>query len=263
MYTKEGEIIAYDGEPSYHKITYGDNFFDFYKDRTLLSKNSLVNVKKDFSAGNDGLIKIRTDSNKKSDQYIAYTRLGMNDWMICYVIPVSDAQNSYSFIKSYEGIFMSVFCILVLLLVFYIIHNNRIRNEELRHDAQTDGLTGVLNKRTTEALINEILEQRPHEKGTFIILDVDKFKEVNDHYGHAVGDIVLSTLGQTLRNYFREMISLEESVEMSLSFTCSKTEIKRKGCNTHSGTGRHYKESFLCRNERTPYNDQYWHRICS
>ena len=44
--TKEGEIIAYDGEPSYHKITYGDNFFDFYKDRTLLSKNSLVNVKK-------------------------------------------------------------------------------------------------------------------------------------------------------------------------------------------------------------------------
>lgn len=202
--TKEGEIIAYDGEPSYHKITYGDNFFDFYKDRTLLSNNSLVNVKKDFSAGNDGLIKIRTDSNKKSDQYIAYTRLGMNDWMICYVIPVSDAQSSYSFIKSYEGIFISVFFILVLLLVFYIIHNNRIRNEELRRDAQTDGLTGVLNKRTTEALINEILEQRPHEKGTFIILDVDKFKEVNDHYRHAVGDIVLSTLGQTLRNYFRE-----------------------------------------------------------
>ena len=103
----------------------------------------------------------------------------------------------------------------------YIIHNNRIRNEELRHDAQTDGLTGVLNKRTTEHSSNEILEQRPHEKGTFIILDVDKFKEVNDHYGHAVGDIVLSTLGQTLRNYFREMISLEESVEMSLSFTCA------------------------------------------
>ena len=202
--TKEGDIIAYNGEPSYHKITYGDNFFDFYKDRTLLSKNSLVNVKEDFSIGKDGLIKIRTDSNRKSDQYIAYTRLGMNDWMICYVIPVSDAQSSYAFIKSYEGIFMAVFCILVLLLVFYIIHSSHQKNQELLRSAQTDGLTGTFNKRTTESHINDIFDHTPQEKGAFIILDVDKFKEVNDHYGHAVGDAVLSKLGQTLLTYFRE-----------------------------------------------------------
>lgn len=88
--------------------------------------------------------------------------------------------------------------------LFSTLSTTIVSSRDLRREAQTDGLTGVLNKRTTEALINEILEQRPHEKGTFIILDVDKFKEVNDHYGHAVGDIVLSTLGQTLRNYFRE-----------------------------------------------------------
>lgn len=202
--TKEGDIIAYNGEPSYYKITYGDNFFDFYKDRTLLSKNSLVNVKEDFSAGKDGVIKIRTDSNKKSDQYIAYTRLGMNDWIICYVIPVVNAQYSYSFIKSYESIFLSVFCILALLLVFYIIHSNHQTNQELLRSAQTDGLTGTFNKRATESHINDILEHTPQEKGAFIILDVDKFKEVNDHYGHAVGDTVLSELGQTLRAHFRE-----------------------------------------------------------
>ena len=199
-----GEIIAYDGDPAYHKITYGDNFFQFYERKNLLSNATLQNVRQDFQNGTDGTVKVRTASGSATAQYLSYTRLGMNDWMICYVIPVSDAQNSYSFIKSYEGIFMSVFCILVLLLVFYIIHTNRIRNEELRHDAQTDGLTGTLNKRATEARINEILDQMPQEKGTFIILDVDKFKEVNDHYGHAVGDIVLSTLGQTLRNHFRE-----------------------------------------------------------
>lgn len=122
---------------------------------------------------------------------------------------------------------MSVFCILVLLLVFYIIHNNRIRNEELRHDAQTDGLTGVLNKRTTEALINEILEQRPHEKGTFIILDVDKFKEVNDHYGHAVGRYCPQHTWTDTPKLFQRKISLEESVEMSLSFTCAKQNQKK------------------------------------
>ena len=198
--TKEGEIIAYDDEPSY----YGDNFFDYYKSRTLLNNNSLQNVKTDFLNGKDGLMKIRNGADKNSDQYLAYTRLGMNDWMICYVIPVSDAQSSYSFIKSYESIFTAVFCIFVLMLVFYIIYSNRKKNEELLRNAQTDGLTGAFNKRATESHIDKLLTEMPQEKGTFVILDVDKFKEVNDQYGHAVGDKVLSELGQTLKSHFRE-----------------------------------------------------------
>lgn len=202
--TKEGEIIVYDGEPSYRKISYGDNFFKFYEDRTLLTSNTLQNVKADFQEGKDGLIKMRNGTDKNSDHYLAYTRLGMNDWMICYVIPVADAQSSYSFIKSYESVFIAVFCIFVLMLVFYIIYSNRKKNEELLIKAQTDGLTGVFNKRATELHINEILDQMPQEKGTFIILDIDKFKEVNDQYGHAVGDKVLSELGKTLKNHFRE-----------------------------------------------------------
>lgn len=65
-------------------------------------------------------------------------------------------------------------------------------------------MTGTLNKRATEVRINKILKLEPQEKGTFIILDVDNFKEVNDQFGHAVGDVVLSTLGSLLRKQFRE-----------------------------------------------------------
>ena len=202
--TKEGESIAYDGEPSYYKISYGDNFFKYYESRTFLNNTTLQSVKTDFQNGKDGLIKMRNGSDRNSDQYLAYTRLGMNDWMICYVIPVVDAQSSYSFIKSYETVFLAVFCILVLMLVFYIIHSNHQKNKELLRSAQTDGLTGAFNKRATEFHINQVLEETPQEKGAFIILDVDKFKEVNDHYGHAVGDKVLSELGRLFRTHFRE-----------------------------------------------------------
>lgn len=97
--TMEGEIIAYDGEPAYHKITYGDNFFEFYDSKTLLGVNELQDVKADFAVGRDGLIKMRNGTDTSSDQYLSYTRLGMNDWMICYVIPVSAAQKSFDFIK--------------------------------------------------------------------------------------------------------------------------------------------------------------------
>ena len=185
-----GEIIAYDGDPAYHK--------------NLLSNATLQNVRQDFQNGTDGTVKVRTASGSATAQYLSYTRLGMNDWMICYVIPVANAQGSYEFIKTDESILLGVFLILVLLLVFYIIRTNRKQNEILLRTAQLDGLTGAYNKRATEEYINRILTQMPNEKGTFVILDIDKFKEVNDQYGHAVGDTVLHELSKTFFRHFRK-----------------------------------------------------------
>ena len=201
---QNGEIIAYDGDPAYHEITYGDNFFKFYEHKKLLSDDTLKKIRLDFKHEKDGTVRLQTASTSDAAQYLSYTRLGMNGWMICYVIPVADAQNSYDFIKSDESILLGIFLILVLLLVLYIIRTNRKQNEELIRTAELDGLTGAYNKRATEAYINKILTQMPDEKGTFVILDVDKFKDVNDRYGHAAGDTVLHELAKTFFRHFRK-----------------------------------------------------------
>ena len=75
---------------------------------------------------------------------------------------------------------------------------------QLLRAAETDALTNAYNKRSTEEKINDVLQEHPQEPGTFVIMDVDCFKYVNDRYGHAVGDKVLQQFGQILQAHFRE-----------------------------------------------------------
>nr|WP_282446645.1 sensor domain-containing diguanylate cyclase [Shewanella sp. 1CM18E] len=66
-------------------------------------------------------------------------------------------------------------------------------NEELKLLAGSDPLTGIANRRF---YMNELEQQMPSKKGslTLLIFDVDKFKAVNDEYGHHIGDQVLQAV---------------------------------------------------------------------
>lgn len=66
-------------------------------------------------------------------------------------------------------------------------------NQQLQELAITDPLTGILNRRALfDLLKREMDREQRHPHGLAVILfDIDHFKEVNDRYGHAAGDIVL------------------------------------------------------------------------
>ena len=76
------------------------------------------------------------------------------------------------------------------------------QNQELLILASQDPLTGCLNRRTffaeAESALRDALEQgRPM---SFVMLDVDHFKAINDRFGHGVGDQVLVGLVEVLKN---------------------------------------------------------------
>lgn len=72
--------------------------------------------------------------------------------------------------------------------------------------ATTDSLTGLLNRREllTQAKVITTQVQRPQSTFVVLALDVDHFKQVNDTYGHQVGDEVLVLLAQTLSHTLRK-----------------------------------------------------------
>ena len=65
-----------------------------------------------------------------------------------------------------------------------------------------DDLTGLKNKGAITRKINEYLLDESKNKGLMILLDVDRFKAINDTFGHDVGDVVLNKLGTFLLNKF-------------------------------------------------------------
>ena len=67
------------------------------------------------------------------------------------------------------------------------IHENYLR---LLYDAERDMLTGLLNRRSFDARLYELLAQG-NGQPTLALVDIDHFKLVNDRYGHIVGDEVL------------------------------------------------------------------------
>ena len=80
-------------------------------------------------------------------------------------------------------------------------------NERLRHMSQTDALTGLDNRRNLEERIEEMFEhaKRLNEPFACVMCDLDRFKTVNDTYGHQAGDAVLKQFAKILRNEVREI----------------------------------------------------------
>lgn len=73
--------------------------------------------------------------------------------------------------------------------------------ESIRHEALTDGLTGIGNRKhfdnALHGLVNDAMENGYDV--SLLILDIDHFKQFNDNYGHQSGDQVLRLVGRVLR----------------------------------------------------------------
>lgn len=80
-----------------------------------------------------------------------------------------------------------------------------IRYRRLRSLMMVDGLTGLLNHTTTkENLARELLRSKREGSAlSLAMLDLDRFKLVNDQFGHAMGDRVLKSLARLLRQRLR------------------------------------------------------------
>lgn len=82
---------------------------------------------------------------------------------------------------------------------------SRQANALIGHMADHDALTGLLNRRRFQTTLEDWIEYalRYNRQGTLIFIDMDKFKFVNDTYGHPAGDLYLNSVASLLTDNLR------------------------------------------------------------
>ncbi len=119
----------------------------------------------------------------------------------------------YTTPESAEWIFLSViFVVMGETYVAMALLNRNIDSyeQELRRSATTDELTGINNRRVFTVVGEELLEnaKRFDRPLSLLLLDIDLFKNINDEYGHLVGDTALKAVARTLKDNLRSSDSL-------------------------------------------------------
>ena len=82
------------------------------------------------------------------------------------------------------------------------ITENKKFEQRLLVQSQMDSLTKICNRGYGESQIEKLLKAK--KNGMFLLLDVDKFKHINDTYGHSIGDEVLIQVADALKRTFEE-----------------------------------------------------------
>lgn len=146
-------------------------------------------------------------SGKQSDDYFANTNNCENGWKVVCAIPrdviLREANSLRKTSIMLALIVAFVMIILGLIVISYMFRPVDTAVEELKEEAETDKLSGLYNKQSFNSEVCKRLSRSSFESSrSFIMIDVDNFKQINDNLGHAYGDEFIVRMGRLLNEVF-------------------------------------------------------------
>ena len=117
-----------------------------------------------------------------------------------FVIEKENEENLYMFAES--KLVKTAIGKKILITSFLDITKNKKIENDLLLLSETDSLTKINNRSSGSKKIEYLL--RKHKSGMLCLFNADKFKQINDNYGHIAGDKVLVAISECMKKVFRE-----------------------------------------------------------
>ena len=135
----------------------------------------------------------------------ALTVLGYLDYAMAYkpyTLLHKDVQNTQII---YSMFYTTLYAAFTITLFDISVERWRRYNSKIEKLSCTDELTGLLNRRGVNEIIDLQMQQAQitHRETSLIMVDIDNFKNINDQYGHHQGDLVLKHVASILRKNLR------------------------------------------------------------
>ena len=141
---------------------------------------------------------VASKNERRLLSFVKISALGLEDWHLVFVVPskiVSVLQR-----KIFFGSLIFCFALLLCfaLILVFIKRKEKKQKEEFFEIAFTDNVTGAYNMARFRYETEQILQQNTNNNYALVILDIDKFKLINDLYGFRQGDLVLNHIANVL-----------------------------------------------------------------
>lgn len=119
------------------------------------------------------------------------------------VLRVGKTNGEYIWCRVYRTILMDDNNNVVSILGKIVDVDEEVKEKrQLEFKSRTDMLTGLLNKQTFEKEVREYVENNTSANSCFIFIDMDHFKDINDKFGHSVGDQVIKEVAKKIQLLF-------------------------------------------------------------
>lgn len=146
-------------------------------------------------------VEFEHDSERHYAVFHSYNKSGVN-WTVIVIAPESDFISSIRNAQFWQIVSAVVGSLLITLIAFFVVSRFLKPVKELQESSIRNPLTGLYNRRALDGLgINLISKSK--SKGQVVsiaIIDIDRFKAINDTFGHSVGDEVLISVSQRMQH---------------------------------------------------------------